>query len=134
MPFNPSSPPRVLLLEDEAAVSLLIEDMLEDLGCVAAACVARADTALRALDAQDFDVAILDVNIGGQTSFEVARALRRRGVPFIFATGYGETGLPDEYRDAPVLQKPFALEDLEAALARVLNTGDGRPGAALRGA
>lgn len=133
MPFSLSSPPRVLLLEDEAAVSLLIEDMLEDLGCVVAACVARADQALAAVARERLDAAILDVNIGGGSSYEVADALKRQDVPFIFATGYGESGLLAAYRTAPVLQKPFAIEDLEAALARVLNTGQQRPGRALLG-
>ena len=120
MPFNPSFAPRVLVVEDEFSVALLIEDMLEDIGCVVVASVARLDQAIEAAEAHALDAAILDVNLGGRTSYEVADALIRRGVPFVFSTGYGASGVKAEYRAVPVVQKPFRAEDLEAALRRAL--------------
>lgn len=119
MPFHLATAPRILLLEDEAPVALLLEDMLEEAGCVVAASVARIDEALKRIEAERFDAAILDVNIGGETSWDVADALRRQGVPFVFSTGYGSAGMKPEYRSSPVLQKPFGADDLERALRRL---------------
>lgn len=119
MPLRLATAPRVLLLEDEAPVALLLEDMLEDAGCIVAASVARIDQALRMIETETFDGAILDVNIGGQTSYAVADALQARGVPFVFSTGYGASGIRPEYRASPVLQKPFGASDLERALRRL---------------
>ena len=68
------------------------------------------------------DAALLDVNLGGQSVFPVADALRARGVPSIFSTGYGEAGLRDVDRGAPVLQKPFRAGDLARALHEALKT------------
>lgn len=121
MLFNSSSPPRVLVLEDEATVALMIEDMLEDIGCVVAASAAHVDQAMKYLEEASFDVAVLDVNVGGTLSYAVAEALQRRGIPFIFSTGYGEAGLAAEYRQSEVIQKPFRMEDLQGALLRALS-------------
>jgi CheY-like chemotaxis protein len=63
-----------------------------------------------------FDLAMLDVNLAGENSFPVAEILARRGIPFLFATGYGIKGIAEEYRSYPVLQKPFRARDLEQAL------------------
>ena len=68
----------------------------------------------------DFDVAILDVNLNGQPISPVADALVARGRPFVFATGYGERGLPEPYRDRPTLKKPFQMEGLKQMLDDVL--------------
>jgi CheY-like chemotaxis protein len=65
-----------------------------------------------------FDVALLDINLNGRQSFPVADAVRARGLPFLFATGYGSRIVPEPYRDAPILQKPFSLEELKGALQR----------------
>jgi CheY-like chemotaxis protein len=107
---------RVLVIEDEMLIGMLLEDMLVDLGYGVAGVVPKLDDALAAARGDSFDLAILDVHLHGQSVFPVADLLVERGVPFVFATGYGERGLPDAYRGRPVLQKPFAKDDLERAL------------------
>jgi len=107
---------RVLVVEDEMMVSMLIEDMLTDLGCTVVGPAARLDEAVELARSADLDCAVLDVNLGGQPIFPLADLLRERGRPFAFATGYGDAGLRDVDKGTPVLQKPFR----EGDLARVL--------------
>ena len=107
---------RVLVVEDEMMVSMLIEDMLGDLGCVVIGPASRLDEAMELARSTEIDCAVLDVNLGGEPIFPLADLLRERGAPFAFATGYGDAGLRDVDRGAPVLQKPFR----EGDLARVL--------------
>jgi CheY-like chemotaxis protein len=98
-------------------IGMLLEDMLTDMGHTVVAIVPRVNEALAAAQRESFDLAILDVHLNGQAVFPVAEALIERGIPFVFATGYGERGLPEQYRKRPILQKPFAKDDLEKALA-----------------
>ena len=107
---------RVLVVEDEMMVSMLIEDMLTDLGCTVVGPAARLDEAIDLAKTSELDCAVLDVNLGGQPIFPLADLLRERGKPFAFATGYGDAGVRDVDRGTPVLQKPFR----EGDLARVL--------------
>jgi CheY-like chemotaxis protein len=107
---------RVLVVEDEMLIGMLLEDMLTDMGHEVAAVVPRLKDALAAVNRESFDLAVLDVHLHGESAFPVADALIAKGVPFIFATGYGERGLPESYRGRPVLQKPFARDDLERLL------------------
>ncbi len=107
---------RVLVVEDEAAISLLLEDMLLDFGCEVIGPAARLSAALDAVGRESIDLAILDVNVAGEPIYPVAEALAERGVPFVFSTGYGSAGIKDVYRDRPVLQKPFAQHDLKQKL------------------
>src|SRR5947207_10827120 len=107
---------RVLVVEDEMLIGMLLEDMLTDLGHEVAAVVPRLKEAMAAVDRETYDVAILDVHLHGESAFPVAEALIAKGTPFVFATGYGERGLPENYRGRPVLQKPFAKDDLERVL------------------
>jgi CheY-like chemotaxis protein len=107
---------RVLVVEDEMMVSMLIEDMLTDLGCTIIGPASRLDEALALARETPLDCAVLDVNLGGQPIFPLADLLREKGAPFAFATGYGDAGLREVDKGAPVLQKPFR----EADLARVL--------------
>ncbi|HYF23093.1 MAG TPA: response regulator [Caulobacteraceae bacterium] len=104
---------RVLVVEDEAMVSMLLEDFLEDIGCTVVGPAFNLEEASTLAAAGDFDVAILDVNLGGERTFSVADRLDRDGKPFAFATGYGAAGLRDEDEGRPVLQKPFTLDDLK---------------------
>jgi CheY-like chemotaxis protein len=109
---------RVLVVEDEALVAMLLEDMLQDDGHTVAHC---ASTIAQALDyiaeqADAFDFAILDVNLGGQPIFPVAEALKAKGKAFAFATGYGPGGLPDGWRDRPTLSKPFSGADVSRVM------------------
>jgi CheY-like chemotaxis protein len=112
-----ASPRRVLVVEDEMLIGMLLEDMLTDMGHTVVAIVPRVNEALATARRESFDVAILDVHLNGQAVFPVAEVLIERGIPFVFATGYGERGLPEQYRDRPILQKPFAMDDLVKTLA-----------------
>lgn len=113
----------VLLVEDEGGVALLLEDMLEELGCEVAASVARISRALEAVRSQSFDFAVLDVNVGGETSFDLARMLLERGTPVVFSTGYGATGLPADLASCPVVTKPFTLESLHRKIRECMDPG-----------
>ena len=109
---------RVLIVEDEALVAMLLEDMLEDAGHRVAFCASSIAQALDyvAGSPDGFDFAILDVNLGGEPSFPIADALAAKGKRFAFATGYGPSGLPDGWRDRPTLSKPFGAQDVERVL------------------
>ena len=99
---------RALVIEDEAIVAMLIEDLLEYIGCEVAASAATAREALELARICDVDFALLDVNLGeGQTSVEAANVLRDRQVPYIWLTGYGLQGVPPDHADAPLLHKPI---------------------------
>lgn len=111
-----TKPLRVLLVEDEGLVAMMLEDLLEDLGCEVAGSLASVGAALAWIEAGGAaDMALLDVNLSGETVFPVAEALRARGVPFAFATGYDADHDP-RFRDAPLLGKPIRQERLEALL------------------
>ena len=120
MTENGSGPRRVLIVEDDVMIRMLIEDMLGDLGFAVAAEASKVHEALAAVNSTAFDVAILDVNLSGETTGPVAEALAARGTPFVFATGYGEHGLPDQFRDRPLLKKPFQIESLRRMLETAL--------------
>jgi CheY-like chemotaxis protein len=111
----------VLVVEDEAAISLLLEDMLLDFGCEVVGPAARLSAALDAVTKEHIDIAILDVNLAGEPIYPVAEALEARSIPFVFSTGYGSQGIKDAYRDRPVLQKPFAQHDLKQKLLLARN-------------
>jgi len=112
--------PRLLVVEDEYLIRMLLEDMLADLGYEVAATVGTFDEAKNLATANDFDAAILDVNLDGEEIYPVADILAARGLPFVFVTGYGEGSLPQAYRGRPALQKPFQAERLKATLAGLL--------------
>jgi CheY-like chemotaxis protein len=107
---------RALVVEDEGSVALLIESMLEDLGCEVAASAPTLARALTASSTDSFDFAVLDVNLRGELVFPVAEVLRSRRVPFVFSTGYGRIGIPDTFSECEVLSKPFTIEDLKGKL------------------
>ena len=101
-------------------IRMLLEDMLAELGCTIAAEATHIKDALEAVRNAAFDVAILDVNLGGEPISPVADALAARGTPFVFATGYGERALPESHRERPTLKKPFQLEHLKHTLETAL--------------
>jgi CheY-like chemotaxis protein len=111
---------RVLLVEDEALIAFALEDMLLLLGAQVVGPAFRLDEAVELALTSELDGAILDVNLNEQRSYAVADELARRGIPFIFATGYGEEGV--RWRDEPttVLAKPYRQDQIEAALNRLL--------------
>jgi len=110
----------VFLVEDETMIRMMVAEMLVDLGYSIAGEAGDVDEALRLIETLDFDIAILDVNVNGKVVTPVARAIAARKRPFVFATGYGTQGMPEEFRGRPALQKPFQMETLarmvEAAL------------------
>lgn len=112
---------RILLVEDEMLIALYIEDMLADLGFEVVGPAMRLEPALLMAREAVFDLAIVDINLANEKSFPIADALRERGIPFIFATGYGTNGLDDAYRGTRTLQKPFESEDLARAIRQVLS-------------
>ena len=111
---------RVLLVEDDSLVAMLVEDMLDELGYAFAGNPGNVAEALTAVKTAEYDVAILDVNLAGERVFPVADALMGAGRSFIFATGYGPAEIPDAYRRWPVAAKPFRLDDLETAIEAAL--------------
>lgn len=116
---------RVLVVEDESLVAMLLETILEDMGCVPVGAIATVDEAL-AVIADDglLDAALLDVNVAGREVFPVAEALRARGVPFVFSTGYGQGGLPVAWRDQATIQKPFTENAIRDALFKAMGVAD----------
>jgi CheY-like chemotaxis protein len=112
---------RILAVEDDMLIRLTLEDMLAELGCESVSTAGTIDQALGLIDKRGFDVATLDVNLAGVSSYAVADALAARGVPFVFTTGYGANFLSDGYKERPILNKPFACEDLGHMLAGLLS-------------
>ena len=119
---NPRSV-RILIVEDDSMIRMLLEDMLETLGYTVAGEAARIDEALEAAQNGAFDLAILDADLGGKSCEPVAQALAARRIPFVFATGYGAQGLPEAFRDRPTLKKPFQLDGLGRTLDTALRGG-----------
>src|SRR5258707_13036283 len=118
---RPAKAKRILVVEDELMIRMLLEDMLGDLGYAIAAEAGRIEEALEATKNAEFDLAILDANLNGQPVSPVADALVARGTPFVFATGYGE--LAEPYRDRPTLTKPFQMDGLKQILQSALDRG-----------
>jgi CheY-like chemotaxis protein len=125
---HPLSGRRVLIIEDESMVTMLIEDTLADIGCEVAGTASRLDEARKKASSLCFDVVILDVNLNGRHTYAVAEILIRRGIPFLFATGYDNLDLPEPFRDVPILAKPFRERDLEEALLAALKVGGSNEG------
>ncbi len=115
-----AAPVRILLVEDEALIALMLEDMVEGMGCAVTAMAPRVSMGVSLAQTGDFDLAILDVNVAGENIEPVADTLAARGVPFIFATGYGEAGTPIRHRNRPVVAKPFREDQLQAAIRKAL--------------
>ena len=115
----------VFVVEDEALVAMNLEDMLFELGCTIVGPAMRIERAEKMLaEGMEADVAILDVNVAGQMIFPFARRLAEHGMPIVFATGYGRSGLPEDLHDMPILQKPYTLGDVESGLRSAV-TGRG---------
>jgi len=118
---------RLLIVEDEALVAMMLEDMLESLGCVVVDVAGSVTQGLALLGdaAIGLDAAVLDVNLGGEKVYPVAEKLSASGVPFIFSTGYGLAGIAPGFAGVPALAKPFRPQALEAALLSVLGGSRG---------
>jgi DNA-binding response OmpR family regulator len=115
---------RVLVVEDEAFIIMLLADLLVDLG-FEPILLATVDDGVSAANTADFRFAILDVNLGGSTSYPVADVLVARGVPFAFATGYGSGGIDGKYTGIPVLRKPIDRHKF-GAVVQALDNASGK--------
>jgi CheY-like chemotaxis protein len=105
-----------MIVEDEGLLCLMLEDYLNELGCEVVAIASRLPDALHKAQQVAMDVAVLDINLAGEMSYPVAELLRTRDIPFLFCTGYGMAGLPPALRDAPLLEKPYRMDQLDQAL------------------
>jgi CheY-like chemotaxis protein len=112
---------RVLAVEDEALVAMWLEDLLRDLGCVVVGPANSIAAAVDLIETESVELAVLDINIAGEKVFPVAERLAAHQVPFVFATGYGASGVAEAFAQRPVLQKPYTLEALQRALESVVS-------------
>ena len=117
---------RVLVVEDEMLIAMMVEDVLRALGCQIVGPVASVDQALKLALEETFDAALLDVTIRGGKVYPVANVLLARGIPFVFASGYGEWALPETLRDQPRLTKPFTDAQLEEQIISLCNAAKNR--------
>jgi CheY-like chemotaxis protein len=111
---------RILVVEDEMFVAMLVEDLLRDLGCDVVGPASNVADALKLAAGEQIDGAVLDVNLGGERVFAVADSLRSSAVPFVFVTGYGRSALTAAYDQHPMIQKPFEPRSFGATLAAKL--------------
>ncbi|WP_237182512.1 response regulator [Roseomonas marmotae] len=110
---------RILIVEDEALIAMLVEDALLDAGADVLGPAATVEEALALFASGKPEAAVLDINLAGQLSTPVADRLADSGVPFVVATGYGAAGLPDRHRGVPVLAKPYDPRELVEALEKL---------------
>jgi CheY-like chemotaxis protein len=110
----------ILVIEDEEMIASVIEEMLRDLGCREVWIAGSTKDAQTALAQHRPHAVILDVNLGGDSGFQLAQLLIDAKIPFVFATGYGRHGLPERWATRPIMQKPFKMETLQAVLGALL--------------
>lgn len=112
---------RVFVVEDESLVAMQLEDMLLDLGCEVIGPAMRLKAALEMIERGiEADVAILDVNLGGEKIYPVAERLRDLGIRIVFATGYGKSGVDEEWQESAIVQKPYTSAQIESSVAEAL--------------
>ena len=111
--------PSILVAEDEMLLAMMLSDLMANAG-YRVLMAARLAKGIELAASEPIDAAILDINLAGQDSFPLADALSRRGIPFVFASGYGRGDVPDAYRDVAVMKKPYDIEEIEAAIATLL--------------
>jgi len=109
-----------LVVEDDYLISTLFDDMLTSAGCVVVGPLPRLADALDAAAKESCDAAVLDVNLGGERVYPVAKILAERHVPFVFVTGYSGEALPREYAEQPRIAKPFKAAQLLGALSNLI--------------
>jgi CheY-like chemotaxis protein len=110
---------RVLIVEDEVLIAMLLEELMERTGYEVVAVSSHLEEALELADTLTIDFAMLDINLNGKESFPVAEILRGRGIPFLFATGYGDSALASDFADVIVVEKPFNRDALRQALEKL---------------
>jgi CheY-like chemotaxis protein len=107
---------RVLIVEDEAMISALIEMILGEAGCSIVGSVATLERALEIIEREPIDAALLDVHVNGHDVYAVADVLSARGIPFVLVSGFARKQLPPRYRDCPYVAKPFAPDTILTVL------------------
>lgn len=112
---------RVLVVEDEALVVMMLEDMLEQLGCEVVGVATRLGQAKKFLETRQFDCALLDINLAGEPVYPLARRLSERGTPFVFVTGYERPDMLKRFQGCSILRKPFDAGALGKTVARVMS-------------
>ena len=109
----------ILLVEDEHLLAVMLQDLLNDTGYLVTH-VDNLDLALESVAQERFDAAVLDINVGDEEVYPVAKRLRDSGVPFFFASARGEAGLAHEFRNYPIVSKPYRIDQIEAMLDAAL--------------
>lgn len=117
---QPGRASRVLVVEDENLIAMLLEDMLAELEYSIVGPVAVLREALEMARREAIDAAILDVNLNGEQTYPIAEVLAARDIPFVFSTGYGRESLPEQYQNRPILKKPFRQHDLQKLLTELI--------------
>lgn len=113
---------KVFVVEDESLIAMLLEDLLDEFECEIVGSALTLRQAMEQAATVPAEVAILDINLGGDPIFPVAELLTSRNIPIIFASGYGAAALPDEWRGHPSLPKPFSADQVEAALRQAIGS------------
>ena len=111
----------IFLVEDEPVIRMMIAEMVEALGHRVVAEASRIDEAQILAQDAEFDLALLDVNVGGHSIAPVAESIDKRGLPFLFVSGYGSDSLPEPFSRRPLLQKPFVASKLHNAIKATLD-------------
>jgi CheY-like chemotaxis protein len=111
---------KVLIIEDEFVMAMMLEDMLDQLGCLSVKKAGNFTEAERLIKADQFDIAVLDVNLQGRSTFQLADQLTAKDIPYFFSTGYSKGAIPVPYNQNLILQKPFTLEQLLSHLLKAL--------------
>ena len=110
----------VLMVEDETYLAMILQDLLTDAG-YRVVCAARLGDAMRLAQEEPIDAAILDINLHGETVYPLAARLEERNVPFLFASAYAESSIPEVFREHPVLRKPYTPDSMIDTLVAVLD-------------
>jgi DNA-binding response OmpR family regulator len=119
--------PRILVVEDEALIAVMIEDFLDLLGCECVGPITHLPTALKAAETEDVDAAILNLVIGGKNAYAVAEILHRRGIPFGFASGVPRDDFDQRWHSNPFIPKPYGMEDVRGLMTALLSRPGGAP-------
>lgn len=119
-----NQPNRVLIVEDEMLIALMLKDMLTETGLTVEAIAKDFNSGLEFAQKSDVDLAILDINLNGKEAYPIAEILRKRGIPFIFSTGYGESSIKPDFDHVTCIMKPFQQDMLIDAIEGVLSKNE----------
>jgi DNA-binding response OmpR family regulator len=114
---------RVLIVEDDMMIAMMLTDEISRLGYHVVGPASRVDHAIRLVESQTIEGALLDINVAGEKVDRVAERLSLRGIPFAFLSGYGASWVPKAFANRPRLEKPFQLRDVQRVLEGILSAG-----------